>query len=438
MEKTAVAFCFDSCYKVNISYTSKEGHTMKKMKRKKMLFVILMFFCAIIVFTLSQGAEAAIFKVNSTDDIVDVAPGNGVCMTGTGVCTLRAAIQEANALAGPDVIKLKAGTYRLTLTGAGEDLAATGDLDITDSVTITGKGAALTVVDGHHSDRVFHVIGPGPVVSFVGLKIQNGVIVTGAPAGGGIFNFGATVVVSSCTITNNISYAQWGGGILSYAGNLKVVSSRVIQNELYYQGAFVIGGGIASYLDTSLKIIGTKVADNFVSNIADTAGLNDVAIGGGIAIEDTATVKIKSCKILGNVADSWTFDEYASSGAGLYMESVSSANIINTKIANNTATGVGGFGGGVFAFGSNATFSGCTITENSAVGGFGGFGGGMYLEKGTDPMTITINNLSSVTYNFASLGYGGGIWNRGGAVTLNISADSVVANNLQDDISVTP
>ena len=423
---------------------------MKKNLGNKMLLVMLMFFCIAIVLTLSQGAEAAVFKVNSTDDIVDVAPGNGVCMTVTGVCTLRAAIQEANALPGADVIKLKAGVYRLTLTGAGEDLAATGDLDITDSVTITGKGAALTVVDGHHSDRVFHVFGPiTNIVNFVGLKIQNGVVLSGIYAGGGILNYpdavttkGATVVVNGCTVTNNISFAQLGGGIASLVGNLKIVSSRVIQNELYYEGGPAIGGGIASYLDISLKIVGTKVADNFVSNIAETAGTGDTAFGGGIALFGTSSVKIKSCKIIGNTADSWTLDEYTSSGGGLFMLGVGvgapPATISNTKIANNTSTGIGGFGGGVYARASNATFSGCTITENSAVGGLAGFGGGMYLEKETDPMTITINNLSSVTYNFASLGYGGGIWNRGGAVTLNISADSVVANNLQDNISVTP
>ncbi len=412
-----------------------------------MLSVILLFCCMALVLSVSQGAEAATFKVNSTDDIVDAAPGNGVCMTLTGVCTLRAAIQEANALAGADVIKLKVGVYRLTLTGADEDLAATGDLDITDSVTIKGKGAALTVVDGHHSDRVFHVFGPiTNIVNFVGLKIQNGFVFPGIYAGGGILNYpdaatikGATVVVNGCTITNNISYAQLGGGIASLLGNLKIVSSRVIQNELYNLGTSAAGGGVVSLSDISFKMIKTKVANNFVSNIAETADINDVAVGGGVVIAGTATVKIKSSKILGNVADSVTsLDEPGSAGAGLYMALVPNAIIVNTKIANNTATGFGSFGGGVYAISANATFSGCTITENSAVGSFGGFGGGMYLQKGTDPMTITINNLSSVTYNFASASFGGGIWNRSGAVTLNISADSVVAGNLQDDISVTP
>ena len=410
---------------------------MKKMTRNQVLCAVLMLFCMAIVFSLSQGAEAAIFKVNSTEDIVDNAPGDGVCMTTAGVCTLRAAIQEANALVGADEIRLKAAVYRLLLTGAGEDAAATGDLDITDSVTIVGKGATLTVVDGHHSDRVFHVFGAATVANFIGMKIQNGVVIGGVFAGGGIANIGATVVVNGCTITNNISVAQFGGGIVSVGGNLKIVSSRVIQNELYYEGGGAFGGGIGSYLDISLKIIGTKIADNLVSNIADTPDPDDTALGGGIAIAGTSAVKIKSCKILGNVANSWTIDEYASSGAGLYMNTVPSANIIDTKIANNTSTGVAGFGGGVFAKSSNATFSGCTITENSAFGVLGGTGGGMYLEKEADPMTITIENLSSVTYNYATVGLGGGILQKG-AVTVNISADSVVANNLQDDINILP
>ncbi|HYV66156.1 MAG TPA: CSLREA domain-containing protein, partial [Myxococcales bacterium] len=102
-------------------------------------------------------ARAATFTVNSTADAVDVSPGDGVCATADGSCTLRAAIQEANALAGADTVVLPAGTYLLTLAGAGEDGAATGDLDITGDLIIAGAGAASTVVDGNGLDRVFHV-----------------------------------------------------------------------------------------------------------------------------------------------------------------------------------------------------------------------------------------------------------------------------------------
>ena len=53
---------------------------------------------------------AATFVVNSTGDAADVAPGNGTCSTGgtnsqsAVECTLRASIEEANALAGTDTI----------------------------------------------------------------------------------------------------------------------------------------------------------------------------------------------------------------------------------------------------------------------------------------------------------------------------------------------
>lgn len=47
---------------------------------------------------------AASLSVNSLNDGGDAFLGNGVCSTEGGECTLRAAIQEANALAGPDTI----------------------------------------------------------------------------------------------------------------------------------------------------------------------------------------------------------------------------------------------------------------------------------------------------------------------------------------------
>ncbi len=46
-----------------------------------------------------EVAHSATFAVNSTADAVDTSPGNGICATAGGVCTLRAAIQEANTFA---------------------------------------------------------------------------------------------------------------------------------------------------------------------------------------------------------------------------------------------------------------------------------------------------------------------------------------------------
>ncbi|GAB4580552.1 MAG: hypothetical protein Fur0022_32940 [Anaerolineales bacterium] len=63
---------------------------------------------AILIYALTlwaRPASAASFTVNSTADGGDANPGNGVCETATaGECTLRAAIEEANALSGTDTI----------------------------------------------------------------------------------------------------------------------------------------------------------------------------------------------------------------------------------------------------------------------------------------------------------------------------------------------
>src|SRR5919198_5138806 len=77
-------------------------------------------------FGLRPAAAAADFVVNSNVDETDANPGDGLCETARGECTLRAAIQEANALEGVDTITIPEGTYTLSIPGAGEDLATTG------------------------------------------------------------------------------------------------------------------------------------------------------------------------------------------------------------------------------------------------------------------------------------------------------------------------
>lgn len=49
-------------------------------------------------------ASAATFTVNSTADTPDASVGDGFCDVGGNVCTLRAAIEEANADEGEDTI----------------------------------------------------------------------------------------------------------------------------------------------------------------------------------------------------------------------------------------------------------------------------------------------------------------------------------------------
>src|SRR5687768_5560767 len=86
-----------------------------------------------IVTTLAAACELPgdTFVVTTTADAPDAAPGDGVCATAGGDCSLRAAVAEANA--GPGLANIELGdgaSYVLSIAGTGEDLGATGDLDV--------------------------------------------------------------------------------------------------------------------------------------------------------------------------------------------------------------------------------------------------------------------------------------------------------------------
>src|SRR5215831_6764829 len=152
---------------------------------------------------LENRVALSTFLVNTTLDTVAVDLTSG--KDATGHISLRSAIQAANALGGPDTINLPAGVYRLTLAGPGEDAAAAGDLDITGDLTIGGRSASNTVVDGNNLDRVFQVLRGKVSISFV--TIHHG-RVTGD--GGGILNSGGQVTLFDVGIQNNVAAGRNG------------------------------------------------------------------------------------------------------------------------------------------------------------------------------------------------------------------------------------
>src|SRR5919198_3141043 len=110
-------------------------------------------------------AQAATFVVTRTDD-----PAPAACDSD---CSLREAVIAANASPEGDTIELLAGHVRLARAGAGENAAATGDLDLATSVVLTGKGARASYVDASGLDRVFD-IRPGGTVLLADLTVTGG------------------------------------------------------------------------------------------------------------------------------------------------------------------------------------------------------------------------------------------------------------------------
>ena len=152
------------------------------------------------------------FKVNTLLDTVAVNLQTG--KDASGHMSLRSAIMAANAKPNADTIIVPGGTFKLTIPGANEDNAATGDLDIKGNVTIKGKerpGPSSTATTWIGSSRS---LGQG-----ADLGVDDPAR-PGRRRGGGLLNSGGQVTLTSVTIQNNqVSGANGSNGAAGLAGS---------------------------------------------------------------------------------------------------------------------------------------------------------------------------------------------------------------------------
>ncbi len=284
------------------------------------------------------------FGVNSNVDAPDFAPGDEKCETaqGNGICTLRAAIMETNALAGEDYIHLFCGTSVL-LTRVGEDdTALNGDLDITDDVRLWGINADCVNIDGNGSitnDRVFHIL--SGTVTILKVTIQNGyalqkgggilnhgtltlnqstVLQNKGFAGGGIFNDGTAVLTYSTVRENNSGV---GGGVVNF-GTLLVSHSTLSGNTAQTNDPNGRGGGLLNHIGISV-LTNTTVSGNYAN-----------ADAGGIYVQ-SGTVNLRNVTIAFNSANADLTG--AANGGGVLVNTGAIFNVRNSILAENIISG---------------------------------------------------------------------------------------------------
>ena len=258
-----------------------------------------------------------------------------------GDCSLREAIIAANtdtavdacpAGSGADTISLPAGTYALTIAGTNEDAAATGDLDITQDLTIAGAGRLTTTIDAAGIDRAFDMVGNLTDVQLSDVRITGGNSVTAG--GSGIRLTGGTLYLVNSRVTNNTGL----GGIFVSSGDLTVANSRMDNNS---ESAIVL------LLASSATIVNSDISNNTRSGNNSGAG---IATAGG-------TVTVVNSTISSNTG--------TGSGGGIFSNN-SPVNLYNVTLSNNTsdsdADGVGD-GGGIYVTGSVPTL------RNTLIGG---------------------------------------------------------------------
>jgi len=344
---------------------------------------------AICVALLVAGeAAAATFAVDSGVDGVDAAPGDGVCAMAASGCSLRAAVQEANALPGADTITLGGGFHFLTLLGGGEDLAATGDLDVTDDLTIRGAAAPYSATCmsctsiqyfpiGSADDRHFHVHGANLVLENVSLHGGR------APAG------------------------ENGGNVVVDGGSLTASNAGITGGQAVDGGSIYVASG------SSCSLSGVSVDGTASGRGGGVYG--NCSISGG-SVSGAATVEGGGIYGQVEISDAQVSNGTAGDGGGIYALGASS--LTRVQVFANLATGAGG--GVLVGAGAAATMRNVVVRNNRARSG----GGGLLVRAGG---AAVANNASILRNTADDDGNGSG---DGGGVAVEIGAGLAIGNSI--------
>lgn len=322
----------------------------------------------------ASQADAATFNVSSLND--------------SGAGTLRQALIDANANAGPDVITFQSGlTGTITLTS--------GQLEILDSVDIQGPGTAVISVSGNNSSRVFYIYSPS--ATEIAVEISGLTVTDGADSiGGGIVIFNEDVVLDDLVISNNTAFS--GGGLWADGSDMDLT---ITNTQITGNGAIGGTGGGAYIGDTGGPLL---IQDSVIS------GNNSDDCGAGIYFYDPDfDVTIDRTTISGNTTGCM--------GGGIYLYNMDAGvfSITNSTISGNVADGPGG---GMVVFNPEPL----VIRNTTFSGNSGYFGGAVILYEGGGATF----DFVTIVNNTATMGSGGGIMHNAGDVTIT---NSIVADN---------
>ena len=337
--------------------------------------------------------------------------------------SLREAITLANATAGTDTI-----TFAAAINGTEIDLTL-GQITISDSLIISGNGAAKTIVDAQLASRLFDITESAATVSISGMTLKNG----RTSGNGHLFSDdrfqGAGIrsrATGSLTIADSTLSGHTTGG--SYAGGAAVAAQK---GKLIITGSTLSGnttnGGESDGGAINVRLADLEIADSTVSGNS-TKG--NWSYGGAIYAEGQVIAVTRSTLSgnqttgIGSVGGAVGF--YDSTGTGRLL-------ISRSTVSGNSTTGRWAHGGGIYASFSKVVLSQTTLSGNS-VSGTEAEGGGLFVSGFSNEAnsgTQTIISQSTITLNKSAKGGGGGI--RGGNELL--VRNSIIAGNTDKDVA---
>ena len=386
--------------------------------RKKVVSI-----CVAIISLSWTTLQAAEFYVNSYRDAVDNDLNDGVCLTATGVCSLRAAVMQANYSPDHDIITIRTGWHDLrfprTIDGGwdGELNDTMGDLDIFHDVTIRGESAdpTHTVLYARRwlEDRVFHIKGSSDRDEQLNVVIENITIFDGEqrnePNGGG-----GILVVSD----------RSG---LGQPPQLLLRNSILRRNMSPYSGAGLANwGGDVVIEDSIFEENWTSYVPNYTDGWQGSDRPSELDGGGmGGAIGHWAG----SMTIRRSILD----DNKAQAGGGIYVQDTFPAAILlveDSEIRNNLSF----MGAGIASFAGIASSDyGVTVVRSTLSGNEAEFAGGGIYNIGTmliSNSTLSGNRAWDLEIPVKLPTKGGGIYNAGRV--LDIVSSTIAGNEARD------
>jgi CSLREA domain-containing protein len=352
----------------------------RAVARPKFLIALVAPLAVVFVFLIQSNLKAITntITVNTTSDT-----------PAAHFCTLREAIANANAEADVSGGHCSAGTGNDTINFSVSGTTMPGSLlpAIANNLTIDGTGQSITI-DAGNSFQVL-LVNSGASVALTSLTITHG-FASGTGGGGGITSLG-TLTITNSTFSNN--KAGGSGGGLYAANSLTIVNSTFSGNSAGDDGGGVFAGGSTTNISNSTFINNTQT-------ISVPASKNGGAI---YATVGTTTV----------TDSTFSLNSTASNGGGIFVGLNATVNVINSTFYGNSAT----YSGGAVANTNGATLS---ISNSTLSGNTDGTGLGTVSQSGSG--TVTINNSI-----LAGSGAGG---NCAGTITFgansgyNISDDS--------------
>ncbi|MBL8206572.1 MAG: VCBS repeat-containing protein, partial [Blastocatellia bacterium] len=374
--------------------------------------------------TIVESVPVRTFTVNSILLSPDANPGDGVCAIASslgGGCTLPAAIEEANASAGADLINFSSSVrqldkfYRNTIAETVTiDAAASG------GVTLDGGGAAgsgvftLSYQVTNCLIRGFAFYGYYNINSLDGIinVLGNGHTIEGN-------FFGLDITGTQARLTPGSDYIRVEGK------NLTVGGTTVAARNYFAAGnnPNIASGTAIDILGSEAKVLGnyfgtditgqTLLADQGYRNAIDVFSANNV-IGG---IEGTVAGRCAGpCNLLSLKGRAI----YVSSGAGnLVQGNFMGTDVTGTNLLRNNS--------GVVILASNTTIGGTVDRAGNIIAGANlgqGYGTGVRVEQGTGNKILRNSMFTNYNLGIELLPLG---------VTPNDAGDSDTgANELQN------